>query len=587
MTKRKKFFDQLLNIGKAYKEYPMTMFLFILLALVNSWEIANEFTQYERILLTLLLAISLTLLSKPLQQKFFEGRLNQFFLPILSVFLSILYYFYLPSADSFYLIANIRTGILVFTLLIAFIWIPSIKNERRHFYQYFLATFKALFTTILYTTILLLGVQAIISAIDYLFFSIDYEYFMHLANIIGFIIAPSYFLSSMAEIQKNHMKDIEKDAPSFEVTSLLKTLLNYILIPLIAVYTFVLLIYMIINFGGELWKDNLLEPMLISYIILFILLYLLALNLSGKIANLFKKIFPKILILIVLFQIIASYLKINELGLTLGRYYVISFGVFALIAGFIFSFSSKEKSDLIIPVFLFLSFLSLLPGISAFALAEKSQKKLLFQTLDKNEMIDQEKLIAKEEISRQDQEKITSSLEYLEDYGYLKELNYLPDDFYRYEDFKTTFGFSMTYGERDRDSSNYHYASLERTGEEVYDVRKEDYFLELFIENYAESDEIKELEIDGDYSIQLSNQATYPRIILKDKRAASVLEVNLEELFKKVFSEEDSEEIRNQEEMTLIQENENYRIRILAYELMENKEEETFNGQLYLFLKIK
>lgn len=581
--RREKIFDQLMNIAKAYREYPLTMILFILLALMNSWEIANDFAQYDRFLLTLLTAISLSLLVGSLERILFEGRFKQLPLTLLTIPLSILYYFYLPPINSSYLIAGIRTGLIVFTLFIAFIWLPSLKNKERYFYEYFLASFKAVFISIFYSIVLFLGVQAIISAIDYLIFDVDYEYFLHSANIIGFIIAPSYFLSLMAEIHR--AKDRKKNAVRFEISSLLKTLLNYILIPLISIYSLVLLTYILLNLGGELWKDNLLEPMLISYIVMVLLLYLLASNLSGKLSSFFRKVFPKLLIGIVLFQLTASFLKINELGLTLGRYYVISFGIFALVAGIIFSFRPKEESGLIIPVFLFLSFLSLVPGIDAFSLAEKSQKNLLFETLDKNEMLQQNQILAKAALRRQDQEKITSSLEYLADYGYLEDLSYLPDDFSPYEDFEETFGFSRIY-ETTAENTSFYYASLDQKDMEVLRIKEEDYLLNLYIDNYKGNEETQNIKLNADYSVRLFTQETYPKIVLVHKDE-SVLEMNLKELYQKVFSEDSEESMRTEEEMTLIQENENYRMRLLANDLTENKEEESRSGQIYLFIKIK
>ena len=47
-------------------------------------------------------------------------------------------------------------------------------------------------------------------------------------------------------------------------------LISYIIIPLIAVFTIILLVYIIKNIGGEFWSDNLLEPMIVSYSIFVI-----------------------------------------------------------------------------------------------------------------------------------------------------------------------------------------------------------------------------------------------------------------------------------------------------------------------------
>nr|WP_238321825.1 DUF4153 domain-containing protein [Carnobacterium jeotgali] len=115
------------------------------------------------------------------------------------------------------------------------------------------------------------------------------------------------------------------------------------LIPLTAIFTVILLVYLLQNITGDFWTNNLLEPMLVSYSVTVILVYLLASNIETKSALLFRKIFPKVLVPIVLFQTISSVLKIQETGLTHGRYYVILFGLFAVIAGLIFSILPVKK----------------------------------------------------------------------------------------------------------------------------------------------------------------------------------------------------------------------------------------------------
>src|SRR5699024_12270878 len=123
----------------------------------------------------------------------------------------------------------------------------------------------------------------------------------------------------------------------------LPILISYVIIPLSMVYTVILLIYVLLNITGDFWKDNLLDPMLISYAVIVILVFFLASSLDNALVTFFKNIFPKILIPIVLFQTIASFLKIEDTGVTYGRYYVIMFGLFALISGVVFSFFSMKK----------------------------------------------------------------------------------------------------------------------------------------------------------------------------------------------------------------------------------------------------
>ena len=598
MNYRERLLHQMSNVGKAYRRYPLTMLLLILLTLTNTWNIIDEFSGYEAIVHGLLLGIALTLVASHLNERFIQDRTKQLALFILSILLSIGYYFLLPPNDAYYFIAEVRTGVLVFTLLITFIWIPSIKNAQESFYQYFLAAFKYAFTTILYALILTIGVQAILSTIDYLFFNIDYDYFLHTSNIIWFIFATSYFLSLLPETNRyvetdriavKHDETIENNA--FEITKFLKILISYIVIPLIAIYTIILLVYIALNITGEFWTDNLLEPMLISYTIILILVYLLASNIEDPITNFFRKVFPKILIFIVIFQTMASLLKIREMGISYGRYYVILFGIFSLIAGLIFSFLPKERSGLIVPVLIALSLVSLTPPIDAFTVAEKSQKNLLTETLTENGMLEENTVSKAKEISQKDKEKITSAVEYLEMHDYIEELAYLPKDFETYDDFEQVFGFPMTYDESQVNDDNfYQYASLDRSDGQVMDISEEDYFVELFIENYEEASPIETIQINPDYIVQINNKNRYPIIVIEDEIGDSILEIDLENLFEKAFAANPrADGMLNQEQMTLIVENEELVARVLAYELMQNEseEDEIISAQVYLFIQLK
>src|SRR5699024_8973879 len=162
----------------------------------------------------------------------------------------------------------------------------------------------------------------------------------------------------------------------------------YIIIPLTMVYTVILLIYVLLNITGDFWKDNLLEPMLISYAVIVILVFFLASSLDNMLVTLFKNIFPKILILIVLFltiaylfknifpiilipivlfQTIASFLKIEDTGVTYGRYYVIMFGLFALISGVVFSFFSMKKHGWIALSLIIFAIISITPPVDSFS----------------------------------------------------------------------------------------------------------------------------------------------------------------------------------------------------------------------------
>ena len=155
-------------------------------------------------------------------------------------------------------------------------------------------TFKSFFIALFFSGVLMAGISIIIGATDQLIFSIDSKAFSHASNLIFLLFGPIYFLSLIPfypgkanEDKENLPEAIQKAAncPKF-----LEVLISYIIIPLIAVFTLILLIYIIQNIGGEFWTDNLLEPMLVSYAITVILVYILASELENKFAIYFRRL---------------------------------------------------------------------------------------------------------------------------------------------------------------------------------------------------------------------------------------------------------------------------------------------------------
>ena len=164
-------------------------------------------------------------------------------------------------------------------------------------------------------------------------------------------------------------------------------LISYIIIPLITVFTIILLVYIIKNIGGEFWSDNLLEPMIVSYSISVIVVYLLASELENKFTVLFRKILPKVLVPIVVFQIISSLLSLSETGITHTRYYVILYGLFAAVSGILLSFLPVRKNGSVAALLIIFSIFSIVPPVDAFSISKSSQINLVEKVLLENKML--------------------------------------------------------------------------------------------------------------------------------------------------------------------------------------------------------
>ena len=330
----------------AVARFPLTTVFLVAAAIMNAIDINQIERNYLEYLLTFVVGAFLSAVAESAYERFFNKGSARYMLMSFVVLLTAGYYFIIKSAPEYSMSVNIRTGVALFALLIAFIWIPAIKSKVS-FNKSFMISFKAFFIALFFSGVIYGGIAIILGATDTLIFSIDYKAFSHSANIIFLLFGPLYFLSLIPLYPGKENMDkhdqLEKIEHAANCPKFLEILISYIIIPLIAVFTLILVIYIVQNISGDFWRDNLLEPMLVSYAITVILVYILASEIENKFAAFFRMVFPKVLVPIVVFQIISSIISLGDTGVTHTRYYVILFGIFAAIAGVFLAFCMYEK----------------------------------------------------------------------------------------------------------------------------------------------------------------------------------------------------------------------------------------------------
>lgn len=440
--------EKLGGLLEALSRYQITVIFLVAAAVVNAMAIQQE-EDYTKYLLTFVVGGFLGFTLQAIWERFFHKRSYRVGLMGLCLVLTLGYFLIVRPYTSTNMETWIRTTVALFALFIAFIWVPVIKSEVS-FNESFMAAFKAFFNSLLYSGVLFLGITLIITAIDLLLFKVSDKSYMHALNIIGMLFAPIYFLSLIPvypgvsdknrapEELERHREKIKRSCagPKF-----LEILLCYIIMPLLSVYTMILVIYIARNITGKFWTDNRLEPMLVGFAIAVILLYILASRLENKFAEWFRKIFPKLLVPIVVFQIIASVLRIQETGITQGRYYVILFGIFAAVSGILLCFIPVRKNGIIAALLIGFSVFSIIPPVDAFTVSRVNQVDRLTAVLVANEMLQNDTVIPNASITQEDKKTISDTVNYLALMEYTKGVPYLGEDFDVYEDFYDTFGF--------------------------------------------------------------------------------------------------------------------------------------------------
>ncbi|WP_066318806.1 DUF4153 domain-containing protein [Bacillus sp. FJAT-29814] len=436
----KKLQDKLSGLTDAIARFPLTTFFLLGASMIDAYMISTDKNESEY-LLTFLLGAFLGAVSQVAYERFYSRLSHRLLLMAAAIVLTAGYYLIIRPVSAMGLEIQIRTYVALFALLIAFIWTPTIKSDIS-FNKSFMIAFKSFFHSMFFSGVIFAGTAMILGAIDQLIVSLDYKAYPQAANIIFILFAPMYFLSLIPKYSganlNNQQHVIEKAA---HIPKFLEILISYIVIPLINVFTLILLIYLAKNIGGEFWTDNLLEPMIVSYSIAVILVYILASDIENKFTVLFRKISPKILVPIVVLQIISSFITLTDTGLTHTRYYVILYGIFAAASGILLSFLPVRKNGVIAILLIVSSVVSSVPPVDAFTISKNSQIKTVEEILVKNGMLENNEVIPKESIPDEDKEKLTNAIQYLWMMDYTDEISFLPKNFDPYKNFRPTFGF--------------------------------------------------------------------------------------------------------------------------------------------------
>jgi len=571
----------------AVMRYPLTSIFLIATAVVNGVSIQiSGFDQYDRLLATCIVGVLVSLVAQGVYERFFTEVVKRWLLALGAVIVTGLYYLTMINAPDFSLIISIRTAVLVFALVIAFIWIPTIKSKLV-FDQSFLIVFKAFFTSGFFALVIMLGVSLILGATDQLLFNIGYRAYPHAGNIIFAVFAPMYFLSLIPR----YYTDKQEVEQRVTWSRFLEILVAYIIIPLVSVFTVILVLYILLNIRGEFWTDNLLEPMLVTYSIIVIFVYILGGTLENKLGNQFKRIFPKVLVPIVLFQTLASFLKIQEEGLTHGRYFVILYGIFAIISGVLFSIYKGKKNGVVALLLIVLSIISIVPPVDAFSVSRRSQITQLEEVLMDNGMLINGEIQRATEISEEDQRIISNITSYMSRMNYTEEISWIPENFDYYSNFEEVFGFSPYVSQEGMEVPIYR--NFYRSQQEVIEISNYDYMIQAQFSNNGEDRgpgqdfETQEIGFSGEtYEVGWGDVEEREGFYLKDSQNNPVLFIDIEEVVIRFEGRDSRNQPITQEEATFYARDNGKSMAVIVnfLDIQDQEGQEQYSGDVYILV---
>jgi len=300
------------------------------------------------------------------------------------------------------------------TLTFAPFWKVS---ENRGFWQYNRHLVTRLFLTGLVSGVLMIGSSLIIVTINELFGAqLPEELFLHTNTIIMGIIAPLIFFAGIP-------KDLEKLEKEKAIPKVVKAFGQYVLIPLISIYTVILYVY-----AGQIlitteWPKGIIAGLIIGYASIGILSMLILHPFQEEKENAwiqqYSKWFYRLLMPLVIMLFMAVGIRIANYGITEIRYYGILLGIW-LIGISLYNTVSKKIDIKRIPLSVSVLILFTLWGPwSSFQISQNSQTNRLTKILVEHEMLQADHVVKKasevSELTNDEKDNMYSIVEYLGD----------------------------------------------------------------------------------------------------------------------------------------------------------------------------
>ncbi len=422
-----------------FKRFPFVALVSFLGTVVAVWYAGLDYEDQElypnavKLIFICILGISLlfslaTFLEQVEWKAYWKLGVN-----ILGIILLVAYYFLLGDrweegpAEVWYRYALF---FLASHLFVAFAPFLS-KGKLDSFWEYNKALFLRVLLSVLYSGVLFAGLSIALLSIDNLLgLDVKDERYLQLFFFLGGIFNTWFFLAGIPD-----KETITHEQLVFPKG--LRIFVQFVLIPLVSVYIFILYLYLIkIIVEWQLpngWVANLVLSFSIAGILSLLLLFPIRESSEHKWIRWYSKGYYIALIPLIGLLMLSIGVRISEYGVTINRYYVATLGVW--LTGMVFYFIlSKAKSIKVIPISLCaIALLTSFGPLGAFAVSERSQTGRFEEILSMNDMLDEQGMVIPKkeglEVSFDDRKQLGSSIGYLlENHGMERLQQYFKTD---------------------------------------------------------------------------------------------------------------------------------------------------------------
>lgn len=571
------------SVYKSIKRFPVTIALstslviiMIITSEIRSSSSLSLIENLNRVSMILALGIPISLCIK----LYYEKKENYKLWYLVSAFIIeglilVLYYFFLLK--NLRMISITRYIGVTFTFYLAFFYIPYFK-DKENFELYVIKIFGKIFTTIIYSVVLYLGVAAILSTIDKLLgVKIPSNFYYYSFLIVAGIFAPTYFLGTLPIITEIFNKE--------SYPNIFKILVIYIIMPLISVYTTILYIYFAKIIITRQWPEGLVSHLVLWYSVISagVLFFIYPIYKDKLFAKTFMVFFPKLILPLIVLMFFSIGIRVNAYGITENRYYVILLSLWVSGVMVYFSFTKKYK-NIFLPITLsVLVIISVLGGpLSSYSVSKYSQNKRLEKILLRNNMLKDKNIEKNSSISENDKNEISRIVEYFNYNHSLKDIKYFPKDF-KLEDMENTLGFKYSNNLSPLPQESF-YFNVSQTGEPI-DISAYNYMIDS---RYLYGGMLS----NSQFSIKYDTSSNLLKIY-QDKEV--LYTKDMKELGKNLVNKygiRDKGEGINPKEMSFEDENSKVKVKIQIINIAGRKDSSTgdikINGlDFYILVKVK
>lgn len=292
------------------------------------------------------------------------------------------------------------------------------STEINAFWEYNDHLFNSIVTALLYSAALYAGLGSAMLAIDKLFeIHINPDYYIDLFAFIFLVFNTIFFLKSIPS-------DFSVFRKKVDFKRSIRIFVQYVLLPILAIYTIILYIYMIkIVTEQNLPNGWVCVPILIYSILgilAFLLIYPIRLDQRNRLIYLFAKYFFYILLPLLSLYFIGIIKRIMPYGITEDRYLIFILGLWIVTIS-VYIIWSKFDNIIIIPLSLFILLaVSAVGPWGMFQLSVQNQVVRLERLLKRNHMLENGKLVKLDKrytVSKKDAASIRSIFAYLNKRG--------------------------------------------------------------------------------------------------------------------------------------------------------------------------